>query len=297
MLLIFAAMSLTISAEILEKNIIGDEIIVDDEGDGDYSSIQEAIDNANPGDIIKVYSGTYDDILYPDSIIIDKSLILEGVSEEYGLGNDSGKPIIDGYNGAILTISEADFVTVDGFQLGSLKIIRSSNITISSNVLKSRRDHGGEEGISINYGKNIQIYRNSLRNHFHALSIYVEANSQIKVIQNNFINNIRHSKFRISGWSSTDNTSVNNSIVYSENFWGADLSIWEEDHIDSWDRFIISNILFYYIFCKRPNYQTFSLSQKFILGKIQLFDDESTIDITLSIIFSDKNPATIPYDI
>ena len=34
-------------------------IYVDDDGTADYSNIQAAIDIANPGDIVYVYSGTY----------------------------------------------------------------------------------------------------------------------------------------------------------------------------------------------------------------------------------------------
>jgi hypothetical protein len=43
------------SMPISDKTII----IVDDEGDGDYTSIKEALNHANPGDTIEVYSGTY----------------------------------------------------------------------------------------------------------------------------------------------------------------------------------------------------------------------------------------------
>ena len=127
-ILILAAVSIATDAKTIQNNTIKNEIIVDDEGDGDFTSIQEAIDFAQPGDIIKVYSGTYDDILYPDSIIIDKSLKLEGIAEEYEQGDDTGKPEIDGYNGAILTISDADIVEVTGFKIGCMKVIRSSNI-------------------------------------------------------------------------------------------------------------------------------------------------------------------------
>lgn len=49
-----------------------DTIIVDDDGTGDYTSIQDAIDNANVGDYIIVKSGTYGDQLsvYVDSLTI-----------------------------------------------------------------------------------------------------------------------------------------------------------------------------------------------------------------------------------
>ena len=44
-------------------------IKVDNEGDGDFLSIQAAINAANPGDIIEVYSGNY-----PEHITINKQI-------------------------------------------------------------------------------------------------------------------------------------------------------------------------------------------------------------------------------
>ncbi|MBN2603957.1 MAG: hypothetical protein JXA91_07500, partial [Candidatus Thermoplasmatota archaeon] len=41
------------------SDLSGKIIYVDNEGDGDYTCIQDAIDNATEGDIILVYSGLY----------------------------------------------------------------------------------------------------------------------------------------------------------------------------------------------------------------------------------------------
>jgi len=48
--------------------------IVDNEGDGDFTSIEEAIENAESGDVIQVYSGHYH-----EKLVVDRNnLIIEG---------------------------------------------------------------------------------------------------------------------------------------------------------------------------------------------------------------------------
>jgi len=63
-------------------------IIVDDEGDGDYTSIQDAIGNATSGDIIEVYSGIYHE---KKILITTEDIILKGIPYELGAGNDLAK--------------------------------------------------------------------------------------------------------------------------------------------------------------------------------------------------------------
>lgn len=68
-------------------------LTVDDEGDGDYTSIAEAVATANPGDTIEVYSGDY----YECNITIYASgLTLKGMARELGSGTDTGKPSVHG---------------------------------------------------------------------------------------------------------------------------------------------------------------------------------------------------------
>jgi len=76
-----------------EGQAVGEIIIVDDENDGDFVRIKDALNYVNPGDTIEVYSGTYDE----HTIIIDKKEItLLGISHELGHGYDTGKPFVNG---------------------------------------------------------------------------------------------------------------------------------------------------------------------------------------------------------
>ena len=66
-------------------------IVVDDEGDGDFVSIQAAINAAKDGDTIEVYSG-----IYHENLVVNKRVSLIGIPYELGEGNDEGKPVIEG---------------------------------------------------------------------------------------------------------------------------------------------------------------------------------------------------------
>ena len=64
---------------------------MDDEGDGDFVSIQAAINAAKDGDTIEVYSG-----IYHENLVVNKRVSLIGIPYELGEGNDEGKPVIEG---------------------------------------------------------------------------------------------------------------------------------------------------------------------------------------------------------
>jgi len=104
--------------KIIEKNekamyMISNKIItVDDEGDGDYTSIQQAINKANFGDSIEVYSGTY-----VENIVVNKMINLIGKDYELGGGSDTGKPIIDGGEVGTVIQTTSDGITITGFKI------------------------------------------------------------------------------------------------------------------------------------------------------------------------------------
>lgn len=70
----------------------------------DHTSIQAAIDAADPDDTIEVHSGAYN-----ENVNVTKQLILKGID------TGSGKPVVDaGGSGSAITLS-ADGITLEGF--------------------------------------------------------------------------------------------------------------------------------------------------------------------------------------
>ena len=99
----------------------GDIITVDDDGGADYTSIQDAIDNAYEGDTIYVYSG-----IYFENVVVDKSIILQGEDRE--------TTVIDGENkDNVIKIFE-DNVKIEKFSIRNCKNdYRFSGVNFDSN--------------------------------------------------------------------------------------------------------------------------------------------------------------------
>ena len=81
-LLIFSIIPLTTTA----NTPIRKTITVNDDGWADYDNIQDAVDHANNGDTIFVYSGTY-----YENVIIDVSIDLIGEDKETTIVDGSGE--------------------------------------------------------------------------------------------------------------------------------------------------------------------------------------------------------------
>ena len=149
----------------------------------DYLTIQKAINETGPGNIIEVHSGTYF-----ENINVTKQLTLRGINTS---GTD---PIIDsGTNGNEITLS-ADYITLEGFT------ITNSNLSLNNTGIK----------IISNY--NI-IYNNNIINN--GRGIFLESSNHNTIIDNILVNN---KKVGILLNSSNYNTIINNNI--SKNEWG-----------------------------------------------------------------------------
>jgi parallel beta-helix repeat protein len=142
--------------------------IVDDEGDGDFTSIQAAINNASAGDTIEVYSG-----MYIGNVVIEKSINLEGKSTEYGTGSDTGRPVIYG-------IGDDNVISVYTENQDAPVKISEFNIT-----------HSGDRhaGVYTEYSKTVVVSYNTITQNHHGIELYYSETNQIQgntIIDNDY---------------------------------------------------------------------------------------------------------------
>jgi len=168
-----------------------------------FSTIQEAINAANLGDIIQVSAGTYHELLN-----VNKTIQL--------IGEDPNTTIIDGDEaGTVITITASD-VQIRGFTIKSGKteesfcgilVYDSYNVTISNNLIKENYN-----GIDLLDSNSCIIFSNTITNNLYA-GIKVFGNN------NNFYENIianNTSGVLISG-STTPNTFYHNNFINNKN--------------------------------------------------------------------------------
>jgi parallel beta-helix repeat protein len=155
----------------------GNTLYVGGIGEGNYSTIQAAVDNASSGDTVFVYAG-----MYPEHLVINTTLSLIGQDRNTTVINASQVDLI-----AVLITQNATGVTISHFTIinffnntnTSTVIFLSGNNTISDNILRSKlainvhtngnlisyNDINGF-GIGIYNASNNLIYRNELYNSY-----------------------------------------------------------------------------------------------------------------------------------
>jgi len=150
-------------------NTNGETLYVGGGGPGNYSNIQDAIDNASSGDTVFVFSGEYH-----ENVSINKSINL--------FGEDKTTTIINAdFHGDVIYVS-ADGVTITGFSLTD-----------------SQRAWYYGAGIRIESSDNNIVHDNIIVNNFWGLYLINSSNGSI--LNNSIINNsssgirIEHSSY------------------------------------------------------------------------------------------------------
>jgi len=175
----------------------------------DFTSIQDAIDSAVPGDIIEVYSGTY-----YENVIVDKKLTLKGV-------NTAGMPVVDANNSGDAFWLSADGITVEGFKvinLGSNQAgiyVYSNNNTIINNNITGNTTNTNSHGIFIYHTSSNTVKDNILLYNWHGLYLYGTTSTACthNILANNtVIENLNGIYIRYS-----DNNIIRNNTVSNNN--------------------------------------------------------------------------------
>lgn len=175
LVMVSVAFVVTVPANVSAATWYVDDILGSGPGNPaeDFTSIQTAIDAANSGDTVYVYSGTYF-----ESLVIDKALILQG-EDKYMTIIDSG-----GTGNAIIV--NADFVEINDFTVkgsgsnpdnAGIKINDVTNCEINRNRITSNNWNG----IYIHYGAYHNIFNNDIfSNHYNGILGIFNDNNYIR---------------------------------------------------------------------------------------------------------------------
>jgi len=154
-----------LSNEISTGTFDGNTLYVGGTSPGNYSRIQDAIDNASDGDMVFVYSGTYF-----ENVIVDKSIVL--------VGKDRNSTIIDGLNKSIVIHVKVESVSIESFTIrnGTNGVYNYYDKTIISHNIIINND----KGIKSSYSKNVNITGNIISKNNYGITFYRTYDSIIK---------------------------------------------------------------------------------------------------------------------
>ncbi|MCD6512223.1 MAG: right-handed parallel beta-helix repeat-containing protein [Thermoplasmata archaeon] len=137
------------SAYCYQKHVGGNILYVGGSGPNNYTGIQSAIDDAEDGDTIFVFNGTYH-----ENVVVNKSLSL--------IGENMRTTIIDG-NGKRAIIINSNNSLLKNFTIANCSGIRiNGNFnTISNNIITAGEKHRGD-GVYLNDGTHDNIICNNI---------------------------------------------------------------------------------------------------------------------------------------
>lgn len=159
---------------------------VDDNGPAQFSTIQEAINNASSEDTIFVHNGTY-----LENLVVNKSVSLVG--------------------------EDRDFTIIDGNQTGNVINITANNVGVTGFTIKRSGANPYNSGIHIEYyGSNV-ISQNIITDNTNGISLY-SSNHNV-VSDNALINN--YNGMYLAYYSS--NNTVQRNVISDNNFGGVSL--------------------------------------------------------------------------
>lgn len=158
-----------------DENIQKTLYVKPESDNGNYSSIQQAVDNASENDTIYVFNG-----IYHENIIINKSLKITG--------EDNKKTVIDGDKKSFVILLNKNDIFISNLKIqnSNFGLITIGDKNISNNTVLNNVISNNSNGVFLQNSscKNL-IKNNSFENNKEALQLY--QSSENKIVENNFI--------------------------------------------------------------------------------------------------------------
>jgi len=192
-------------------------IYVDDDGSADFTCIQDAIDYADDGDTVFVYSGTY-----YGNIVLDKSLNV--------IGEDKYSTIIDGMNaGRAVLITAPNGVVIKNFTINNGKggiSIGEWNASSKNNIIQNNIILVKSIGINVYSSENDIISNNTIMNcDVDGMRVW-HYSQNIKIIGNTIFNCGRDGL-----WIDAQNIEISGNEIYNNGRNGMMLGYWYVDNV------------------------------------------------------------------
>ncbi len=175
-------------------------IIVDCNGNGNYTKIQDAINVAKPGYTIHVWEGTY-----YENLIVDKNISL--------IGNGTSDTIINGSGKNIVIKVTSDWVNISGFAIDNYRKGNGIEVYYSNNCkIQNCNCSNNSNGILLAYS-NYNILKNNTCTSNARYGIYI-GDSNYNLINNNNCNSNVYCGIHLE--YSSNNTIKNNKCCFNK---------------------------------------------------------------------------------
>jgi parallel beta-helix repeat protein len=189
-----------INANATSNTDISYDLIISE--NGNVSSIQKAIDESSPSDVIFIKNGTY-----TENIVIDKAIHL--------IGENKNSTVVDGRNTGNVFKINAQYVTIEQITIqNSGNIFPNSGINLSAShaTIKNNIIKNNFYGMTLYNADHNLIENNQIKNDDHC-GIYM-SESKSNTIQNNTVTNHTYNGFGVYD-SSNNNLIKNNNLTYN----------------------------------------------------------------------------------